>query len=259
MHHHHPTLVHWLRYAHGPLASTLRRAGLSAVGTYAAYVAYGFLHPTLRRGSAGADDAVLPGDELVPAPELARTLAIDIAAPPDAVWPLLVQLGYGRAGWYSWYPLDNGGVESPDGVVPQLQELAVGDVIPDGPRAHEGFGVWRVVELTPPQTLVLYSRRVATTGEELGDDTLAAAPTFVCSWTFAIEPRPGGCRLLARVRANLVGVERGVVASATRWLFDVGDTVMQWTMLDGIRERAEASVSADAAPAARPGASRAQA
>ena len=34
-------------------------------------------------------------------------MAITIEAPPARVWPWLLQMGFGRAGWYSWDHLDN--------------------------------------------------------------------------------------------------------------------------------------------------------
>jgi hypothetical protein len=43
----------------------------------------------------------LPGDELAPHPLSISTRAITIAAPPSAVWPWIVQMGYKRAGFYS--------------------------------------------------------------------------------------------------------------------------------------------------------------
>ena len=53
----------------------------------------------------GATDAelaqVLPGDELAPRPIFNATRAVTIDASPAAIWPWLVQIGYGRAGWYS--------------------------------------------------------------------------------------------------------------------------------------------------------------
>ena len=48
----------------------------------------------------------LPGDELVPSRAPSRPARSPIDAPPAAVWPWLVQMGYGRAGWYSYDPLD---------------------------------------------------------------------------------------------------------------------------------------------------------
>ena len=54
----------------------------------------------------------LPGDALVPEPVFASTHAITIAAPPAQVWPWIAQMGAGRAGWYSWDAIDNGGTPS---------------------------------------------------------------------------------------------------------------------------------------------------
>ena len=59
----------------------------------------------------------------------------DIAAPPERVWPWRVQMGAGRAGWYSYDRIDNGGRPSADRIVPELQRLAVGDVMPAVPGA----------------------------------------------------------------------------------------------------------------------------
>jgi hypothetical protein len=49
----------------------------------------------------------MPGDDLVPEPSFSATRAITIDAPPEAVWPWIVQVGYGRAGWYSYDLFDN--------------------------------------------------------------------------------------------------------------------------------------------------------
>ena len=54
----------------------------------------------------------LPGDELVPFPRKIVTHSITINAPTEDVWPWLVQLGAGRAGWYSYDRIDNGGKPS---------------------------------------------------------------------------------------------------------------------------------------------------
>lgn len=44
----------------------------------------------------------LPGDDLVPNPTFNATRAITIAAPPERIWPWLVQAGLTRGGWYSY-------------------------------------------------------------------------------------------------------------------------------------------------------------
>jgi len=42
--------------------------------------------------------APLPGDDVVPHATGEATHAVTIAAPPEAVWPWLAQMGRGRAG-----------------------------------------------------------------------------------------------------------------------------------------------------------------
>jgi hypothetical protein len=144
-------------------------------------------------------------------------------------------MGYGRAGYYGWYRYDNGGVASADMIVPQLQRLAVGDTIPDGPLANAGYGAWRVIQIVPERTLVLYSRRHPWSGREVVDET----PFIDCSWVFLLTPHADHTRLHVRVRATFEG-NRRVLAKLARVFFGVGDAVMENTMLDGIRARAEA-------------------
>lgn len=232
--------IEWLRHGRDPMAESLRRAGTSAIGTYSVYVGYGLIHAGLRRPYAGPEASEpLPGDELIDAPESDKTFAIDIGVPPDQVWPYLTQMGYGRAGWYGWYPLENGGRGSASGIVPELQSLAIGDVIPDGPHADEGKGVWRVIDLEPPATMVLFSRRALVSGQEIELGQAINEPTIECSWAFIVRPQGAGSRLIVRVRARYLAIDSGVVGSLARRFFDLGDTVMEWTMLDGIKARAE--------------------
>ena len=75
----------------------------------------------------------LPGDDLLPDAVDQMTDVIDIGAPPQAIWPWLVQMGCGRAGYYSLDVLDNGGAPSAREIHPDLLQLAVGDVIPATP------------------------------------------------------------------------------------------------------------------------------
>jgi hypothetical protein len=64
----------------------------------------------------------MPGDGLVP-DATSTTRAITIAAPPEQVWPWLVQLGYGRAGWYSYDWIDNDNRPSADRILPDHGQL----------------------------------------------------------------------------------------------------------------------------------------
>lgn len=77
--------------------------------------------------------ASLPGDELLPAPTVVSTQAITINAPAESIWPWLVQLGKDRGGLYSYTVIENLfglGIHNTDRVIPELQNLAVGDRVP---------------------------------------------------------------------------------------------------------------------------------
>ena len=92
------------------------------------------------------------GDDIVSDAHAQLTHAASIDAPPQDVWPWLLQMGCQRAGWYSWDALDNAGVRSAERIIPELQHLAVGDVLPARPGGAGGFKVLRIV---PERALVL--------------------------------------------------------------------------------------------------------
>jgi hypothetical protein len=199
-----------------------------------------------------ASTRVLPGDELVSDPTAVDTRAIEIDAPPDAVWPWLVQMGFGRAGWYSYDQLDMKG-KSSDAIVEAWQHLEVGDIVPTHPDG--GFEV-RIVE--PERTLVLYtdtalveSQAAAARNEEQMPPGLAMSGamlkqtprSFAASWTFALEPvGPGRTRFIERFRARFDEPDKGFTLVAPFMGFGVF-VMMQRQML-GIRERAERDVLA---------------
>ncbi len=70
------------------------------------------------------------------------------------MWPWLIQMGYERSGWYSYDSLERriGAATFAEGgsakrVIPQLQSLAVVDIIALSPRAGRG---WRCCRPTAP-------------------------------------------------------------------------------------------------------------
>jgi hypothetical protein len=85
-----------------------------------------------------------PGDELVTRPSFNATRAITIAAPPEEIWPWLIQVGLTRAGWYSYNILDNLGHPSARHIIPALQHLAPGDVVPMSPDGKQGMNVYSI-------------------------------------------------------------------------------------------------------------------
>ena len=103
-----------------------------------------WVRPRLMRWGATDEEVAgpYPGAELVPDGERAATMAVTIEAPPDQVWPWLVQMGWDRGGWYSWDRLDNAGrPERPRGSprVARPRRRRPAEVLGTGPRPHGGL------------------------------------------------------------------------------------------------------------------------
>lgn len=88
------------------------------------------VRPWMRTWGTQGDEATgpLPGDEVVREAMGSYTRAININAPPRVVFPWLVQMGLGRGGFYSYDALDNEGKPSVTSIVPELQNLKVGEL-----------------------------------------------------------------------------------------------------------------------------------
>lgn len=159
----------------------------------------------------------LPGDELVATPLVAGTRAITIGTSPERVWPWLVQQGYGRAGWYSYW-VDNALRPSPDRIVPELQQIAVGDVLRTAKQ-----GGFTVVALDDGHYWV------GLITSEFGQISVVQL----------VEPTAADAtRLLIRFRASFAPR----LAAWAFWLaFDPGDFLFMRREMLGIKRRAERS------------------
>jgi proline iminopeptidase len=115
-----------------------------------------WVRPRLWRWGASDEEVAgpYPGAELVPDGERGATMAVTIEAPPDQVWPWLVQMGGDRGGWYSWDRLDNGGRPSAQEVHPEWQDLALGDYVKCW-RSNGPVDAWEVAALEPNRFLGL--------------------------------------------------------------------------------------------------------
>jgi hypothetical protein len=127
--------------------------GLAALAAISLGVYLRFIRPwQLRWGATGEEVAsAMPGDDVVQHPTFDATRAVTIQARPEQIWPWLVQMGLTRAGWYSYDWLDNLGRPSAQHIIPELQHVAVGDVIPMSPDGKQGM---RVKALEPNQWML---------------------------------------------------------------------------------------------------------
>ncbi len=165
----------------------------------------------------------MPGDDQIQKPDVTFTRAITIKAPVKAVWPWLVQMGYRRAGWYSYDRFDNDGVHV-HRIIPEFQALKVGDMLLTG-----SDGGFRVEAIEPERLLVLKIDRASVGHEVEMIFTLILDP---------IDDRRS--RLIVRFRGKFNGrLER----LWGRLLFDFGDFIMMRKMLLGIKERAESTAA----------------
>ena len=101
---------------------------------------------------ATADEVTRPmvGDGLVKNPTFNATRAVTINTAAERIWPWIVQMGYKRAGFYSWDILDNDGIPSAERIIPEYQDLKVGDMMPLSKETDA-----EVVDMEPNKRLLL--------------------------------------------------------------------------------------------------------
>lgn len=209
--------------------------------------------PVLRRfyNRHGATDEELalplPGDDLVAVPKLGYTRAITIDAPPEQVWPWLVQFGQGRGGFYSYDTLENlvgCGIHSVDELLPEHQQLQVGDLIRSG---KDTMPCWQVVEVDPPHHLVLIGAgtpaapAVPEVVDEVPDQGYVAS-----TWQWVLAPTDDDRRTRLIVR------QRETYSPNQSWLWHLVEPfnfVMEHRMLRGIRDRVERHAASTATTA----------
>lgn len=192
------------------------------------------VRPRLLTWGATHDEAsgAYPGDEIIPDPAHCSTMATTLPAPPERVWPWLVQMGYDRAGWYSWDKLDHGGKPSACRIVPEWQNLHEGDRV--NSMAH-GRDWMTVAVLDPGRTLVLRSIYEAPSFRTADPRSGPLSPARMDSiWGFHLRPAPGGgTRLVIR--------KRGRGPRAIIWpvglLYDPLHCIMQTRQFHNLRTR----------------------
>ena len=167
----------------------------------------------------------LPGDDLIAQPIGSVNHAITIHRSPHEVWPWLVQMGSGRAGWYAYDFIDNGRQRSADHILPEYQDISVGNVFPALPGVRD---VFTVAQCEPERSLVLSWR--------------LPNGRYQTTWAFVLEQtQPDQTRLIVRGRVasgyRPYGLPQWFALSTGR----IAHFIMQRKQLLGIARRAEKS------------------
>jgi hypothetical protein len=200
--------------------------GIVAAVVVLAVLFFGFYRPWQLRWGATPEELArrMPGDEIVRHPIFNATRAVTVNARPEDIWPWIVQLGAFRAGWYTYDLLDNFGRRSAERIVPELQHMAAGDLVPFGPG--KSAGIW-VKELVPNRSMVWWNKKEDRT-----------------TWVWSLDPLPDGrTRLLTRVRAPLNWAEP--LSAVWLVMLELADFPMMRKLLLGIKRRAESLAASD--------------
>lgn len=189
-----------------------------------------------------------PGDDIVGTPTTIWNRGVTIHAKAVEIWPWLVQMGYGRGGFYAPWWIDQvvWRVPSPNRyrLISEYAHIAEGDVLADGP---EYLAYWRVKIVEPERALVLWTLRHPWHGARIDprragvleqrERVLMSGRLYIeCSWGFYLDEQPSGhTRLLVRTRG----------LTSPSWLrylpYGLADAYISYSMLRTIKRLAESS------------------
>jgi hypothetical protein len=125
------------------------------------------------------------GDDLCRDASLVATRSITISAPPQEVFPWIRQMGFGRAGWYSYDWLDNLGRKSATTIHDEWQTVKAGDKVPSGPISFTAAIV------DSPRHFVL---EIKSPGKKL--------PKLHFTLAYELRDDPQGTRLVTRMSSR---------------------------------------------------------
>jgi hypothetical protein len=176
------------------------------------------LRPWQLRWGATDDEVkcIMSGDNIVKKPHFVATRAVSIEAPPTDVWKWIVQIGSGRAGFYSIDWIDNSNVPSSRSIVSKYQKIEKNYFIPFTPDQKNGM--W-VKDYQEPEYILWWDRKENGTW----------------AW-FLQQTEAGNTRLITRLRTKYDFSFPWIIYYI---LYDFGDIFMMRKCMLGIKERAE--------------------
>ncbi len=182
------------------------------------FLSWGTTAPERRQALLG-DDAWIGG-------AVTGTRAVTIEAPPEKVWPWLVQIGQDRAGFYSYAWLENmalADIHNACVIRPEWQGREVKDF---------------VRSVKPGYMFGLLKEKDGYTGWRVPFVSAGRSMTLKYWGTFALEPGgTGGTRFFVRSRGEPVPGVLGRLAGF--WVLDPAHFVMEKKMMTEIKRLAE--------------------
>jgi len=181
----------------------------------------------LHWGATAAEiERPMAGDNLNPNPSFLATRAITIVGSPEEVWPWLLQMGYGRAGYYGYDLLENAG--SPEGlksaneILPRFQGFVVGDDVPISAVVSMTFHT-----IEPNRHIIWLGSEVSNPG----------------AFTWALYPLDNKrTRLVSRIRWT--NHPTFIVTFALELFTEFADHIAVRKILQGVKQRVERRVEA---------------
>ena len=184
----------------------------------------------------------LPGDIFIPNPKVKMTQAITIDAPPQKVWPWLVQIGQDRAGFYSYERLERllgFGIHNTYRVDSNWQSLKAGDFV----KFHQnGIGM-QVVSVEKEKNILMLtdSRKPMNPASEKKELSLSLPEGMymVWDWDFNLYQLPDNkTRLIIRAYADW-SYSNPVLQGLLNFTVGLPSSIMQQQMLNEIKQCSE--------------------
>lgn len=168
----------------------------------------------------GANESELkidyPGDSIVKYPDFNAIRGITINAKPSDIWKWIIQIGSQRAGWYSIDWIDNAGKKSSEIIIPEFQNISVGQFVPFTPDQKNGMWVKEFVE----NNYILW----------IDDKGMA-------TWTWLLSAlNSNQTRLITKLRTKYTWKSIWILYYL---IYDIGDIIMMSKCMKGIKKRSE--------------------